>query len=136
MRIRVRGTQCRLLEPDTPEVKHLLDKPGFRAGRLVTELERAGICLNPSDDAAPRAIAPSAIGAGGAWANDGGARGKGDAGGVDQEDEVVRGVVLKERWGSVLGSQWEVVGNMSEARRLNERFVLCISLRTHHCIRH
>lgn len=55
VRLRIRGTKCRLLGPDLPELRALLDSPGMGAGRLVMELERAGICLSPSDDDAKKA---------------------------------------------------------------------------------
>ncbi|CAM9900780.1 unnamed protein product, partial [Laminaria digitata] len=42
VRIRIRGTKCRLIAPDIPELKRLLDAPGMGAGCLIMELERAG----------------------------------------------------------------------------------------------
>lgn len=49
VRIRIRGTKCRLLGPDLPELRSLLGAPGMGAGRLIMELERAGkeIRLSP-----------------------------------------------------------------------------------------
>lgn len=42
IRLRIRGTKCRLLGPDLPELKRLLNAPSMGAGRLIMELERAG----------------------------------------------------------------------------------------------
>lgn len=42
VRLRIRGTQCRLLGPDLPELRSLLNAPGMGAGCLIMELERAG----------------------------------------------------------------------------------------------
>lgn len=42
VRIRIRGTKCRLLGPDLPELRNLLEAPGMGAGCLIMELERAG----------------------------------------------------------------------------------------------
>lgn len=45
VRIRIRGTKCRLMAPEVPELKAFLDAPGMRPGHLIMELERAGQCL-------------------------------------------------------------------------------------------
>lgn len=42
VRIRIRGTKCRLLGPDLPELESLLKQPSMGAGRLIMELERSG----------------------------------------------------------------------------------------------
>lgn len=42
VRLRIRGTKCRLLGPDLPELKSLLGAPGMGAGLMIMELERAG----------------------------------------------------------------------------------------------
>lgn len=42
IRLRIRGTKCRLLGPELPELRSLLNAPGMGAGCLVMELERAG----------------------------------------------------------------------------------------------
>lgn len=50
VRIRIRGTKCRLLGPNLPELRNLLAAPGMGAGRLIMELERAGkIFFSPTD---------------------------------------------------------------------------------------
>lgn len=46
VRVRVRGTKCRLMGPDLPELKCLLEAPGMGAGCLIMELERAGKFCN------------------------------------------------------------------------------------------
>lgn len=91
VRLRIRGTKCHLLGPDLPELRALLDAPGMGPGRLVMELERAGICLSPNDEDAKKAAVRS-------------------GGGPETEDDPVvgdeagegmpkagAGVVLKER---------------------------------------
>lgn len=98
VRIRIRGTKCRLLGPDVPELRHLLGEtsPELGAGHLIMELERAGICLSPSDDDAAKAIAPSTLAT--LAASGGTVRGEQGYGhDGEEEDGHVTGVVLKER---------------------------------------
>ena len=45
VRVRIRGTKCRLIAPDIPELKRLLEAPGMGAGCLIMELEHAGKLL-------------------------------------------------------------------------------------------
>lgn len=110
VRIRIRGTKCRLLGPDLPELRHLLEAPGMGAGPLIMELERAGICLTPSDEDAGRAAAPSPLAVAAVTASkmrcrhEGGGRDLGEEGqGGERESEEEReirpgyGIVLKER---------------------------------------
>ncbi|CAN0312049.1 unnamed protein product, partial [Hapterophycus canaliculatus] len=40
VRLRIRGTLCRLLGPELPELKTLLNAPGMGAGCLIMELEK------------------------------------------------------------------------------------------------
>ncbi|CAM9309521.1 unnamed protein product [Ascophyllum nodosum] len=55
VRVRIRETKCRLLGPELPELKPLLDASWMGAGRLIMEMERAGICLSPRDGDTERA---------------------------------------------------------------------------------
>lgn len=94
LQIRIRGTKCRLLGPELPELRHLLDTNGMGAGPLIMELERAGICLTPSDEDAKRATRPSAT----ATATlQGGERVVGTKRRDEEEDRLDEGIVLKER---------------------------------------
>ena len=42
VRVRIRETNCRLLGPELPELKPLLDASWMGAGCLIMEMERAG----------------------------------------------------------------------------------------------
>lgn len=99
VRIRVRGTECRLLGPDVPELKHLLDKPSLGPGRLVLELEQAGICLSPSDDDAVKVVVPRGSGKTGEVAVIKGARGDANAFVATKKNDAKTKWTLKERYG-------------------------------------
>eukprot|EP00752_Nemacystus_decipiens_P014603 g13004.t1 len=114
VRIRIRGTKCRLLGPDLPELRGLLDASGMGAGRLIMELERAGkdenkehfrrmekggICLSPRDEDAARAAPVVGLdgvvisGTGG----EGGQAGDASDGEGQDANRNKSGVVLKDR---------------------------------------
>ncbi|CAM9966550.1 unnamed protein product [Ectocarpus sp. 4 AP-2014] len=77
IRLRIRGTKCRLLGPDLPELRGLLNAPSMGAGRLIMELER--ICLSPRDEDAARAVC---------FVGDNASNGSSDSGGNTNGGEV------------------------------------------------
>eukprot|EP00903_Cladosiphon_okamuranus_P016177 g14928.t1 len=114
VRIRIRGTKCRLLGPELPELRSLLDAPGMGAGRLIMELERAGkeinafkrmereggwggICLSPRDEDATRAAPVVGVGLNGNGGIGGEVGQGGDASNGEGQDARKSGVVLKDR---------------------------------------
>ncbi|CAN0196038.1 unnamed protein product [Scytosiphon promiscuus] len=94
VRLRIRGTQCRLLGPDLPELRSLLHAPGMGAGCLIMELERAGNYQSHSELGWARGIRGDGL-----WNNvPGGGRCSGnECGGKGQVASKTRGIVTRER---------------------------------------